>query len=359
MADGPHHLLLITPGFPAAEADTACIPALQLYVRALAQQQPGWRISLLPLHYPYRTTPYRWHGLEVLPCGGANRRQPWRWLAWLRAVQRLRALQRRQPITLIHSFWLGECSRLGEWWAGRLAIPHLLTLMGQEVCRRQPWLGRIDRRRSRVVALSAFQDEWFARSYGRHADQLIPWGVPEAEGRHSVTEPEIDLLGVGALSAVKEYALFLEVVAELLPAHPQLRCLLVGEGPQRPLLERRAEQLGISAAVTFAGGVPREQVIALMRRARVLLHPARFESFGLAMAEAQALGLGVVSRAVGIAAVGPGWELAEEPRAMAAAVGRLLARPAAEVAPRFPLAATVAAYRQLYGASGRSGWGGV
>jgi glycosyltransferase involved in cell wall biosynthesis len=108
-------------------------------------------------------------------------------------------------------------------------------------------------------------------------------------------------------------------VANLLPAKghegalrilEQLRCEpwhwhLVGhaengrEGLAR--LRARAEQAGLTERITFHGALAQPQVAALMAAADLLLQPSAFESYGMALAEAAAVGLPAIAFRVGAA----------------------------------------------------------
>ena len=69
---------------------------------------------------------------------------------------------------------------------------------------------------------------------------------------------------------------------------------MVGDGETRPQLEALAATTG---AVTFAGH--RDDVMAVLDAADVLLHPSRIDAFPGALLEAMAAGVPVVATAVG------------------------------------------------------------
>ncbi len=58
---------------------------------------------------------------------------------------------------------------------------------------------------------------------------------------------------VGRLDAIKNQAMMLRALKQVLPEYPDTWLLLVGEGPERQNLERLAWRLGITARVIFAG----------------------------------------------------------------------------------------------------------
>lgn len=72
--------------------------------------------------------------------------------------------------------------------------------------------------------------------------------------------------------------------------------VVLGEGSERGALERLAAELGLVGALLLPGRVP--DVAAVLRRADVIVHPARWEGFGLALLEAMLCGKPVVASKV-------------------------------------------------------------
>ena len=91
-----------------------------------------------------------------------------------------------------------------------------------------------------------------------------------------------------------------EVVIDLfdrIRAKVPARLLLVGDGPDLPIAQRRARKLGIDGLVHAIGA--QEEVVPLLSIADVFLLPSGQESFGLAALEAMACEVPVVASAVG------------------------------------------------------------
>jgi glycosyltransferase involved in cell wall biosynthesis len=101
------------------------------------------------------------------------------------------------------------------------------------------------------------------------------------------------LLSVSRLTQQKGIDVAIRALADL-PADVVL--VVLGEGPERPQLERLARDLGIAERVFLLGRVP--DVAAWHRRASVYVQPARWEGFGLAVLEAMVSGLPVVATSV-------------------------------------------------------------
>lgn len=108
----------------------------------------------------------------------------------------------------------------------------------------------------------------------------------------------VPLVGIVArLHPVKGHQYFLEAAQIVLEQHPEVRFIVAGDGPQRPLLEEMAGQLGIAGQVTFTGFV--SEVRSLMADLDLLVISSLWEGFGLTAVEAMALGVPVVSTEAG------------------------------------------------------------
>ena len=105
-------------------------------------------------------------------------------------------------------------------------------------------------------------------------------------------QPDAFVVGhVGRFDYQKNHRFLIEIAAELIRRHPELRLLLVGDGPLRPEIEQQARDAGIAEQVNFAGlrrDVP--QLMCDVMDAFVL--PSHFEGLPIVLLEAQAAGLG-------------------------------------------------------------------
>jgi len=172
---------------------------------------------------------------------------------------------------------------------------------------------------------------------------------------------------VGRLLEAKGVADFLHMARTLLDSAPRCRFLLVGDDHRpapnyRTAMETLAERLGVAAACRFVGF--RDDVWALLHLCDVVVMPSHVEPFGNVAVEAGAAGRAVVAADVGGLREIIGQDEtgvlvpARDPRALAVAVGALLADPArrvrlgaaarARVAAQFTLAAQVDALMALY-----------
>ncbi|WP_254279319.1 glycosyltransferase family 4 protein [Haloarcula marina] len=102
-----------------------------------------------------------------------------------------------------------------------------------------------------------------------------------------------DLLYVGRLIPEKNVDMLLDAFDRL---DRQYTLGIVGDGPERDALERRAESLGLGDRVTFQGFVEaHDDVLGAMRAADVFVSPSVREGFGITLVEAMAAGCDVVA----------------------------------------------------------------
>jgi glycosyltransferase involved in cell wall biosynthesis len=105
-----------------------------------------------------------------------------------------------------------------------------------------------------------------------------------------------DVIFTGRLIREKNVDVLLRALVPIREEVPDLRALIVGDGPERPALEALARDLGLAGAVTFTGFLPDyNAVIAAMKASRVFVLPSTREGFGIAALEAMACGLPVVT----------------------------------------------------------------
>jgi glycosyltransferase involved in cell wall biosynthesis len=113
------------------------------------------------------------------------------------------------------------------------------------------------------------------------------WGENAADG---VPRDARIVLTVARLTAQKGVDVAIRALRSL-PDDTHL--VVLGEGPDRAVLEHLAADLDVASRVHLPGRVP--DVAAWLSRAAVLAHPARWEGFGLAVLEAMLAGLPVVA----------------------------------------------------------------
>lgn len=103
------------------------------------------------------------------------------------------------------------------------------------------------------------------------------------------------IISVGRLADVKNWPLLLDAVEIVLQKHPEARFVLVGDGPERPSLEKKVARMNVADRIEFVGRVPYEEVPAYLKAADLFCYASVTETQGLVTLEALAAGLPVVA----------------------------------------------------------------
>jgi glycosyltransferase involved in cell wall biosynthesis len=169
-----------------------------------------------------------------------------------------------------------------------------------------PWLARIPG--ARFAVCRELRDFLIAEGFPASGLGVIYNGVElgaatvpaeraQARARLSLPPDRFVLGTVARLDPVKDHAALLEAFVTVLAAVPSAHLVLVGDGPERAALQRRAGQLGLLDAVTFAGS--RADARLLLPGLDLYLNSSRYEGVSLTVIEAMAAALPVVATRVG------------------------------------------------------------
>jgi glycogen synthase len=129
----------------------------------------------------------------------------------------------------------------------------------------------------------------------------IPNGVEDLAYEAEAVPPK-HLLFVGRLDVAHKGGDFL---LDILARVHSLRkgrvppLIIVGDGPDRGMMEQLARRLGIAHLIEFRGRVEGREKYQLMAGAHAVLMPSRYESFGMVAIESQAAGAPLIAFDVG------------------------------------------------------------
>lgn len=163
----------------------------------------------------------------------------------------------------------------------------------------------------KIIASSrAMKDELIRKNYPEHKVDMIPNSVdieifkntfdPVTVKRKWGIESQYRVIGsVGRLSQEKGHRYLLEAMREIVADFPQVRLLIIGDGPLRTWLEGYAEELKISRYVVFTGFYEHENLPEILDILDIFVLPSLGESLPFVIMEAMAMEKPVIASYVG------------------------------------------------------------
>jgi len=228
-------------------------------------------------------------------------------------VPRIAGFIKRRKVGIVHThlFSANMWGRL----AARLAGSPLVVVHEQSV---DPWKSgvhfRIDRFLLRWTdavipvsnAVKAYYQEKLRRDNGIF--EVVYNGVNYARFASAVdTGEKRKLLGIprghrvlgaiGRLVPQKGLDILLPAFSAVSRSFGETSCVVIGEGPLKEEMERRAEGLGLSGKVFFVG--PQLDIQAWLAEIDIVVTASRYEGLSLALSEAMAAGKPVIATDVG------------------------------------------------------------
>jgi 1,2-diacylglycerol 3-alpha-glucosyltransferase len=204
------------------------------------------------------------------------------------------------------------------------------------------WLKVFMRKCQHIVIPSESMKEILISDYGlEDRYTVIPTGTDlkpflQADGKtlrqSKGWQDDKVIVSIGRLGSEKNWETLLGAAAQVYAQHPDMRLVLIGDGPQKQTLEALAAELGIGERVTFTGQLPFEEIPTYLKAADMFSFASVTETQGLVTIEAMAAGLPVVavdgSGTHDIVDHGKNGFLVEnDPNALASAIGEMLSGP--------------------------------
>lgn len=155
-------------------------------------------------------------------------------------------------------------------------IPYSFTVHSHELYIDRTMLGEKIRHAELFTTISDYNRKMMVSLYGREAGRkmrVVHCGVrpdvfrPPAKPRGA---RPFTILCVASLERHKGHAHLLEACAKLQWRGIEFQCLLAGDGPDRPMLEKLTRELGIADKVKFFGSLPSPRIAELLRETDVV-----------------------------------------------------------------------------------------
>jgi glycogen(starch) synthase len=116
---------------------------------------------------------------------------------------------------------------------------------------------------------------------------------------HNVEARTIDFVFVGRLAFVKGADLFVESLAELAQSGLRPSVKIIGDGEDRPKIERLIQLYDLGAQVELLGVLEGVQIAEILRKTYCMVVPSRYEPFGIVSLEGRACGCKIIATDAG------------------------------------------------------------
>lgn len=126
---------------------------------------------------------------------------------------------------------------------------------------------------------------------------VIPNGISIGEFENiALAGIHSDVIFVGRLLSNKNVDVLIQSIALLKTKYPQIKCIIVGRGPERNNLLQQVQENDLLENIEFIEGIEdHKQLYALMKSSRVFAFPSTREGFGIVVLEANGCGLPVIT----------------------------------------------------------------
>jgi len=305
------HVLTLTPFFPSAQNEVSgCFIAEPIeQLKQLGVESSV--IAATPIYRakkkPSSSAPAEWVRYPQVP-GNLGLSSAGK-LLYTRLRGRVRKLHGVKPIDVIHAHAALPCGNAAALLSLRLNIPFVVTVHGLDVFN-TCFLGGIPAAWRRKVSVDVYRAARNVICISGKVQEILKTGTPAETcstvvyngadpNLFSPNPPEVgqfdpEILIVGNLLRSKGHEVVLRALGNLRPSFPQLRCRIIGEGPDRAQFEALVRDLGIGQQVQFVGRRSRSEVAEAMRRCSVFVLPSRNEGLGCVYLEAMSCGKPVI-----------------------------------------------------------------
>jgi glycosyltransferase involved in cell wall biosynthesis len=149
----------------------------------------------------------------------------------------------------------------------------------------------------KMIAVSEKTKKDLERIGVRKEIKVIPNGIDfgNIEGI-GASDEESDVIFAGRLIKDKNVDVLIKAVELVRKEVPDVKCIIIGDGPEQKGLEKLAYDMGLKNNIKFMGFLADyDEVISAMKSSKVFVMPSTREGFGIVALEANACGLPVVT----------------------------------------------------------------
>jgi glycosyltransferase involved in cell wall biosynthesis len=218
---------------------------------------------------------------------------------------------KKRPFDLVHSIFAIPSAPSGLALARKFSIPHVLSILGGDIYDPSKNLSPHDtpllrhtvkkmlHESDEVVSLSSDIKERACEHYEVSRNiHVIHLGIPKpsfskkTKSSFHLKDDDVLLITIGRLVRRKALQDLIKVIHYL--EKPNVKLIVVGDGPEKPKLETLTSSLNLTDRVLFFGYLTDEEKFQLLDISDIYVSSSLHEGFGIVFLEAMASGLPVV-----------------------------------------------------------------
>ncbi len=209
----------------------------------------------------------------------------------------------RNRCRLIHVHWVLPTGMIGVLVGFLLSKPMVVTIHGSDfrmavegpavlkrafvfICRRARFLTCVNEMMSRRIEQMGIEREKIS-TFPVGIDQTF---LKVGENRRKRESQPITILSNRNFHPIYNVSLLIRAIPLVIREEPKLRFLIVGEGPQREMLEEEVRRLDLRPYVQFLGRVPPERMPELLAEADIYVSTSLSDGTSVSLLEAMAAG---------------------------------------------------------------------
>jgi glycosyltransferase involved in cell wall biosynthesis len=147
----------------------------------------------------------------------------------------------------------------------------------------------------RLLCLGVSKETICVVPNGIDIEHITELGMQEEIFTASLDSKIYDIVFAGRLIREKNVDMIIRSVSLLKKQFPDIRCCIIGEGPQKEELVNLALKLNVNKNIDFADFVDYESLIGTLKSSKVFLLLSSREGFGIGVIEAYACGVPVIT----------------------------------------------------------------
>ncbi|NMH86668.1 glycosyltransferase family 4 protein [Flavivirga algicola] len=288
-------LLFITPMFPKDKAEDTIVPFITHFTETFVNNTDA-EVDILALMFPL-SKDYFYEGIKVYTIKSGYKKKLKMFPYLIKAISRGIYLDKKNNYDGILCFWYSQSTLVGKVISKFTRTPQIVWMLGQDVKKNNKYLNWIKIPAHKIIMVSNQQRNIFYKNYKIYVKKIANVAInPKRFPKINNEERKIQILGVGNLSPLKNYSLFIDIIQVLKKEFSNISVVLCGgDGEDKNSLLKKVDDFDLSNNIKFTGTIPHKKVLNFMNNSTIFLHTSKFEGNPTVVQEALYSGCYVIS----------------------------------------------------------------